>query len=162
MGSEDGRGDVHKRRALDLLENVIREKVLKQQEGTEVVLKVLERLQLHGTTDLARLEKEVAAEAAAAAPPLAAAAGASAVESKQDRIEKARMERQQGKFTESWDLCYAFAKHGCCKDKNCKWRHEAYPVKEKTTAKEKAKAAASPSDTSSTTKAAVKTKGKKK
>ena len=29
---------------------------------------------------------------------------------------------QGAKFSEKWDLCYAFIKHGSCKDKNCQWR----------------------------------------
>ena len=33
--------------------------------------------------------------------------------------------RRGAKFTEKWDLCYAFIKHGSCKDKNCQWRRLA-------------------------------------
>ncbi|CAE7533593.1 unnamed protein product [Symbiodinium natans] len=42
-----------------------------------------------------------------------------------------RTHRTGAKFTEKWDLCYAFSKHGSCKDKNCQWRHEL-PKKEET------------------------------
>lgn len=32
--------------------------------------------------------------------------------------------RLSEKYSQSWDLCTAFMKHGKCKNKNCKWRHE--------------------------------------
>jgi len=46
--------------------------------------------------------------------------------SKEDRDAggEASRVRVAEKYSPSWDLCTAFVKHGKCKNKNCKWRHE--------------------------------------
>ena len=110
------------REALLALQTSLRD-LLPTWEGSEVVQKVMDWLSLHGPAALASAEKAPArpnrAEPVVAEP------------SKADRIEQARKERMGGKFTEKWDLCYAFMKHGSCKDKNCQWRHELPAKKEK-------------------------------
>eukprot|EP00439_Symbiodinium_sp_Y106_P085040 s1048_g27.t1 len=93
------------------------------------MVKAVEWLSQHGPTALAR-ERESSHVNKAPAKKQAPAVVQPAVESKADRIEQARRERLSAKFTEKWDLCYAFIKHGSCKDKNCQWRHELPPKKE--------------------------------
>ena len=117
------------REALLTLQTTLRGEVLPKLEGSEVIQKVLDWLSQHAPEALASSQRESTArrKQAAAAPQQAAEAEAS----KAERIEQARKERLSAKFTEKWDLCYAFVKHGSCKDKNCQWRHELPPKKEK-------------------------------
>ncbi|CAJ1434575.1 unnamed protein product, partial [Effrenium voratum] len=111
------------RDALQNLQGTIRTEVLPKFEGSEVIEPVLQWLSQHASTTLSRAERE-ATEGKKARRQEAAAVPAPAADAKAERIEQARKERLSAKFSEKWDLCYAFIKHGSCKDKNCQWRHE--------------------------------------
>merc|ERR1719265_1670277 len=79
-------------------------------------------------------------------------------ELKEEAAEEEKRKRLADKYTEKWDLCYAFFKHGKCKDKNCKWRHETQAQVE---AREKAqKAAEAEEKAGEKAKAEVPTNGK--
>lgn len=111
-------------RVLERFQATLRREVISKSAGFEVVMQVVEWLGAHGSAALGLLEQEVAGSGRAQAAP---AAAAPATESKKDRIEQARLERLSAKYSEQWTVCYAFAKHGSCKDKNCPWRHELPP-----------------------------------
>jgi len=108
----------------------LQETVLPKHEGSEILMPVLEFLTHQGPAALAKARKQQAE--ASAAPQAAAGAvqpdgsqGGADEKSKRERVEDAKKERLATKFTTSWDLCYAFVKHGKCKDgKNCPWRHD--------------------------------------
>jgi len=99
------------RHAAEYLERSLR-KVVKDLEGTEVILAALDWIGQHGPSTLACVSVEVPVRHAEVA-----------VETKEERIQKSRMDRMGSKYTGKWDVCYAFAKHGHCKDKNCLWKH---------------------------------------
>mmetsp|Transcript_52705 Transcript_52705/g.140577 ORF Transcript_52705/g.140577 Transcript_52705/m.140577 type:complete len:588 (-) Transcript_52705:96-1859(-) len=100
--------------AVEYLERSLRE-LVNDLEGTEVILAALDWIGQHGPSTLAAcVSVEVQATVAHAEV---------AVETKEERIQKARMDRMGSKYTGTWDVCYAFAKHGHCKDKNCLWKH---------------------------------------
>eukprot|EP00928_Gymnodinium_smaydae_P080392 TRINITY_DN64098_c0_g1_i1.p1 TRINITY_DN64098_c0_g1~~TRINITY_DN64098_c0_g1_i1.p1 ORF type:complete len:504 (+),score=73.21 TRINITY_DN64098_c0_g1_i1:116-1513(+) len=125
-------GDVHRNRCLREMEQAIRTEVLRELECNEVILAVLDWLD---TTGAERLAQAISTNPAAALTPKhesqlendhaseQTSPSSEQMLSKQERIEKARAERMNGKYSESWDLCYAFVKHGACKEKNCPWRH---------------------------------------
>ena len=123
------------------LQATLRTEVLPTLEGSEVVQKVIDWLNMHGPAVLSSAEREAADPKRRARQAEREAEPAPAT--KAERIEQARKERLSAKFTDKWDLCYAFVKHGSCKDKNCQWRHEL-PKKEekeeKSPPKEEAKA----------------------
>jgi len=123
------------RALLDRLEAQMREGVLRASQGGEVVMAVVEWLAEHGALELAACRREAAAASTgsppgAEDPPAPGGASGSTTAAKRERIEQARLDRMSSKYSQSWDLCYAFVKHGTCKDKSCQWRHAA-PGKEK-------------------------------
>jgi len=128
--------------ALRQLEASVRREVLAKQQGSDVLLPILDFLRdacvdlplvaprRHAApSDDAVVDDPAAEEALSERDRESAVAGkartASSWAQKQQRIEQARAERRSDKFSKSWDLCYAFAKYGCCKDKECPWRHAA-------------------------------------
>jgi len=123
---------------LERLEAQLCSKVLRELQGGEAVLAVVEWLAAHGAAELAGFEAAAAAPSPLTPPegvvtalaPSEFAAPSLVSSSKHERIEQARAERLADKYSQSWDLCYAFVKHGTCKDKDCKWRHAA-PGKDK-------------------------------
>lgn len=119
---------------LQNLQATLRTEVLPTLEGSEVVQKVTDWLNMHGPAVLSSAERE-AADPKRRAKAEREAREAEPAATKAERIEQARKERLSAKFTEKWDLCYAFVKHGSCKDKNCQWRHEL-PKKEEKEEKE--------------------------
>lgn len=112
------------RPVLERLQQVMRKEVLAKAEGTEVVLRVLEWFSMRSAGELLRCSREIVAEQAVVAAPPVGAAASSEAESKRDRVEQARKDRLKDKYSESWDICNAFKKHGHCNAKNCQWRHE--------------------------------------
>merc|ERR1719221_325207 len=82
--------------------------------------------QLEALTREADAEREAARAAAAAKPAVVA-----------EDVPDAREARLAEKYSPNWDLCTAFVKHGKCKNKNCKWRHEKPVVVEKPAPAEK-------------------------
>lgn len=106
---------------LERLQAALRSEVLhgRGDAGTEVVLAALDWLVRRGPAELARLRE------AGSTSNVMPSQSAGMAESKRERVEQARKDRMCGKYTPTWDLCYAFMKHGSCKDKNCQWRHEA-------------------------------------
>jgi hypothetical protein len=106
--------------ALERLQQVLRDEVLDPIEGSESVLPVVRWLQMHGAAEFARAQAAQEAETSASCP----ASGGEQVPSKRERVEQAKKERLSSKFSDKWDICYAFVKHGCCKDKNCQWSHD--------------------------------------
>eukprot|EP00930_Biecheleria_cincta_P083774 TRINITY_DN73281_c0_g1_i1.p1 TRINITY_DN73281_c0_g1~~TRINITY_DN73281_c0_g1_i1.p1 ORF type:complete len:961 (+),score=193.03 TRINITY_DN73281_c0_g1_i1:189-2885(+) len=115
--------------ALASLQATMRTDVLQSLEGSEVIVKVVDWLNQHGPAELARCERgaeDKVSKAKGAAPKPAAAPE----KTKEEKVAEARKERNAQKHTETWDLCAAFVQHGKCKNKNCRWRHEAMPPKE--------------------------------
>lgn len=145
------------REALSALQITLRTEVLPSLEGSEVIQKVLDWLNMHAPEILASSQREAAdpkrKQEREAAEPAAST-------TKAERIEQARKERLSAKFTEKWDLCYAFVKHGSCKDKNCQWRHELPKKEGASTPDEKDEGKASKA--SSSGKSTAKAGGKKK
>lgn len=131
LKAADEGAPVWMRDALQSLQGTLRTE-LHNLEGSEVMVKAVEWLTQHGPTAFARERESSHVNKAAPAKKQAPAVSQQAVESKAERIEQARRERLSAKFTDKWDLCYAFIKHGSCKDKNCQWRHELPPKKEET------------------------------
>lgn len=105
-------------------------------EGEEQLLLVTEWLCESGPQESLRPSKSAGASegegalqqhapsGSPAAPVAKAKTGKESKEDKRERVEQAKKERLMSKYTEKWDLCYAFSKHGHCKDKNCSWRHD--------------------------------------
>eukprot|EP00438_Fugacium_kawagutii_P032687 Skav221348 [mRNA] locus=scaffold1845:143227:156381:- [translate_table: standard] len=158
-GADDAPGWI--RDGLLNLQATLRTEFLPSLEGSEVIQKVIDWLQMHGPAVLSSAERDAAdpKRRAKQAEPEAEPAA-----SKAERIEQARKERLSAKFTEKWDLCYAFVKHGSCKDKNCQWRHELpkKEEKEEKPPKEETKDQTKPAKASGSGKSTAKAGGKKK
>ena len=132
LGYDDD-APIWQRDGLMNLQTTLRTEVLPSFEGSEVIQKVIDWLSMHGPAALSASEREASDPKRSRARREAelAAQAAEAPATKAERIEQARKERLSAKFTEKWDLCYAFVKHGSCKDKNCQWRHELPKKEEK-------------------------------
>lgn len=121
---------------LERLLRRLREEVLVGHEGEEQLLLVTEWLHeigpqesTHPSKGAGVVEERVSQQHApggssAAAPVAKAKEPKESKEDKRERVEQAKKERLMSKYTDKWDLCYAFSKHGHCKDKNCAWRHD--------------------------------------
>lgn len=145
--------------ALASLQATLRTDVLQSLEGSEVIVKVVDWLNQHGPTELARCERgaeEKVGRKAAAAPKAVAAPE----KTKEEKVAEARKERNALKHSETWDLCAAFVQHGKCKNKNCKWRHEKWPGKESKEDEKKQDETKEPESASSTKPKSGKKKGK--
>ncbi|CAE8711014.1 unnamed protein product, partial [Polarella glacialis] len=124
---EEGKGGLPRdAAAIQSIQATLRGEIMHSLEGSEVVIKVLEWLTLHGEAELARCDREFASSSLPykAKRGQAAEPAAPAEPTKEERIDQARRDRLSDKYTETWDLCSAFVTHGHCKNKNCKWRHE--------------------------------------
>jgi len=129
LGYDDD-APIWQRDGLMNLQTTLRTEVLPSFEGSEVIQKVIDWLNMHGPAALSASERE-ASDPKRRAKREEQAQAAETPATKAERIEQARKERLSAKFTEKWDLCYAFVKHGSCKDKNCQWRHELPKKEEK-------------------------------
>eukprot|EP00931_Biecheleriopsis_adriatica_P086899 TRINITY_DN61453_c0_g1_i1.p1 TRINITY_DN61453_c0_g1~~TRINITY_DN61453_c0_g1_i1.p1 ORF type:complete len:952 (+),score=224.66 TRINITY_DN61453_c0_g1_i1:264-2858(+) len=130
------------RAALTSLQATMRTDVLHSLEGSEVILRVLEWLTQHGPAEFVRCERGAEEQGIRAAAAVQQAAAAPAELTKEERIAQAKKERNAAKHSETWDLCAAFVQHGKCKNKNCQWRHEAWPDKDKPKKSDKAESEA--------------------
>lgn len=121
---------------LERLVKRLREEVLLGSEGEEQLLLVTEWLHgigpqesMHPSKGAGAVQGQAPQQRApggsSSAAPVAKATGPKeSKEDKRERVEQAKKERLMSKYTDKWDLCYAFSKHGHCKDKNCSWRHD--------------------------------------
>jgi len=128
------KGDIEA--VLDRLVRRLREEVLLGHEGEEQLLLVTEWLHENGPQEYIRPSRGVGAVEGRAsqqgapggssspAPVVKTKTAKESKEDKRERVEQAKKERLMSKYTEKWDVCYAFSKHGHCKDKNCSWRHD--------------------------------------
>lgn len=113
---------------LDRLEGELRREALSELQGSEVILAAMNWLQEHAASKLEAWRPQSRLGASECSPASensgkSSEPSQSAGQLKRERIEQARAERRNGKYSASWDMCYAFAKHGSCKDSQCQWRH---------------------------------------
>ncbi|CAK0822589.1 unnamed protein product [Prorocentrum cordatum] len=120
-----GRAESCSAGALAAFERQVRQEAARQPEGSAALSSVVEWLQGEGAGRLQALE--VAGQAEPAARERAPREHAGAAPEPRAAEDGARGARVAEKFTSNWDLrdlCTAFVKHGKCKNKSCKWRHE--------------------------------------
>lgn len=113
---------------LAALEALLRDEVLRPGEGVPTLRAAVEWLRNEAPARVEALRAERPQPQAQGATRRAAAAAAAEAAPPPAPTPDASLQRKAEKYSPNWDLCTAFVKHGKCKAKNCKWRHEQ-PVK---------------------------------
>lgn len=116
-----------RRVSLAALESMLRDEVVRPNTGVPHLRLAAEWVREQAPERIKALRAEQVAAAAADRKRAAAAAPADPPPVPAPK-ESASSQRKTEKFSPNWDLCSGFVKHGKCKTKNCKWRHEM-PVK---------------------------------